>query len=164
MSEQRNEDLTHEERRAFGSLAANVTPSSALEDRVVGALREQGLVRRVSWWERAFATVPRPVRLATAAVALVFTFVAGVEYGKRSDDAAIPEVRLDPAAEEETPEAVEPRDTGGALMASTEVGSEDEMVVAGLEKPQLASLDEGHGDFPPYPLEGRPRAISPKYR
>lgn len=163
MNEKRNEELTREERRAFGSLAATVSPSAGLEDRVVASLREKGLVRRASWWERALASVPRPVRLTTAAAALVFTFVAGVEYGKRSNEATIPEVRLDPAAEEETPEVRESHDSGGALMAAAEP-TESERIVAGLEKPQPAALAEGHGDFPPYPLEGRPRAISPKYR
>jgi hypothetical protein len=51
------------------------------------------------------------------------------------------------------------------LMAKGDEAAGSELMLAvGLEKPQLATLDEGYGDFPPYPLEGRDRAISPKYR
>jgi hypothetical protein len=154
MTESRNEELTREERRAFDVLAAAVPPPPALEERIVAELRERGFVRRIPWWERVLATVPRPVRLATAAAALLLAFVAGVQYGKRSNEAPPPEVRLDP-----------PQDAAGALMASAEDVAESELrMLAGLEKPEPSILDEGHGDFPPYPLDGRPRAISPKYR
>jgi len=164
MNEQRKDDLTREERRAFGSLAATVSGSSDLEDRVVASLHERGLVRRVSWWVRAFESVPRVPRLVAAALALIFAFTVGVEYGKRSGDAEIPEVRLE--TEQAPAEAVESmEDTAGAVMATADEATESEVILAvGLEKPQLATLDEGFGDFPPYPLEGRDRAISPKYR
>ena len=143
MTESRNEELTREERRAFDALAAAVPPPPALEERIVAQLRERGLARRAPWWERVLATVPRPVRLAAAAAALLLAFVAGVQYGKRSNEAPLPEVRLEP--EEDVVES-------------------ELRMLAGLEKPEPSILDEGHGDFPPYPLDGHPRAISPKYR
>jgi hypothetical protein len=163
MTEPRNEELTREERGAFDALAANAVPPPALEERVVAALRERGLARSAPWWERVLAPVPKPARLAAAAAALVLAFVAGVEYGKRSNEAPLPEVRLEPPDGEGAAEPV--TDEGGARMAAGEEVAESELrMLAGLEKPELSVLDEGHGDFPPYPLDGRPRAISPKYR
>jgi hypothetical protein len=115
MNEQRKDDLTREERRAFDSLAATVSGSSDLEDRVVASLHERGLVRRVSWWVRAFESVPRVPRLVAVALALIFAFTVGVEYGKRSGDAEIPEVRLEAEESTETPEPME--DAAGTVMA-----------------------------------------------
>jgi len=165
MTEERNEELTLDEHRALRSLAGTGAPSRGLEARVVSALRERGLVRRASAWERALAAVPRRVRFVAALASLVAAFVAGTEYGKRSTGAPVPEVRLETPAAPETP-AVEPAPapSGAALAAFDDDPEAEERVIAGLEKPQLAVLDEGHGDFPPYPLDGKTRAISPKYR
>ena len=163
MSEQQNDELTREERRAFGSLAGAVPASSDLEDRVVTVLHERGLVRKQSWLERTFQSVPRVPRLVVAGLALGATFVVGMEYGKRVDDAQVPEVRLEAEEPAETTKPIE--QSGEAVMASVDDTTDSEIRLAvGLAKPDLGTLDEGYGDFPPYPLDGRTRAISPKYR
>jgi len=162
MNEERSEDLTREERAAFGSLSGTEAPSAEMEDRIVAALAERGLVRREPWWLRAYRSVPPVPRMAVAAASILIAFVVGVEYGKRSAEVpgtgteGIPEVRLDePAEENQTAE-----DPGGTMVAS-----EDDWTIRAGMKPDLASLDNGgHGAFPPFPLEGRDVSISPKYR
>ena len=164
MNEKRSEDLTRQERTAFGSLSETASPSAEVEDRVVSALAERGLVRLEPWWLRVYRWVPPAPRMAMAAVSVLIAFVVGVEYGKRSAEVpatgteGIPEVRLDEPTEEE--KTVE--DPGGTMVAYEE---DDTWTSRAGMKPDLASLDNGgHGAFPPFPLEGRDVSISPKYR
>lgn len=74
------DDLTPEEREAFDALPREGVPPGGLEDRVVGALRHEGLLASSLPWARA----ARGVRgwLVAAAAAGLALFASGVATGQ----------------------------------------------------------------------------------
>ncbi|MFC1852675.1 hypothetical protein ACFL27_20950 [candidate division CSSED10-310 bacterium] len=77
MNDQHN-GLTDEERQAFQALREGNYYSRKNEDRIVKTLKKQGLIQ----------SSPRPgfqnfLWLATAAAALILTFMLGVQYGRQ---------------------------------------------------------------------------------
>ena len=149
MSDERSEELTREERHEFHELEGGELPGPGCEDRIVGALRQRGLVRRVPWTQRIMGRLPVVPRLALGLGAVIVAFGLGVQYGKQGGTPVVPAVIAEPDLFEN-------------------VGNDGE-VVAFLEdavgKPNFAFLDgDDYGDFPPYPLDGRSRSISPKHR
>ncbi|MFH1277766.1 MAG: hypothetical protein ABIK65_05255 [Candidatus Eisenbacteria bacterium] len=74
----RSDELTAEERKAFRSLGDERAPAGE-EERILGALRSRGLVKRAAG-RRPFGGA---FRIAAAAALLIGTFLAGAEYGSR---------------------------------------------------------------------------------
>jgi hypothetical protein len=176
MNDEHSEDLTREERRAFEALADPVSPPPGCETRIVEALRERDLIRsdapaggplRTGILRRLFSPLPK-VAFATAALAAAF--LLGAQYGKRSAEPEPPAALLE---EPFLPDKGEKELYGGG----------DDEMLALLERPSPPSRpersppeeplrkpvidprsDPDFGEFPPYPLDGTSRAISPKYR
>ncbi len=82
----RSDGLSREEQEAFSTLSRELQPPAALEDRVVSALRDQGLISsaRTIWWR----TMPR---LAAAAVLIL---AVGFAAGRVTVSPPPPESRL----------------------------------------------------------------------
>jgi hypothetical protein len=152
MNDERSEDLTREERHAFRDLEGGELPGRGCEDRIVGALRQRGLVRSVPWTQRLFGRVPMVPRLALGLGAVIMAFGLGVQYGKQGTPASLPAATVEPELFEEVDENV---GGGGDVLVSLELA---------IGKPDLASLGgSDYGDFPPYPLDGRSRSVSPRH-
>lgn len=78
MSQEFEDELSAEERRALDGLAREKAPPQPLEERVVGALRREGLIRPAgSAWRR------RAPRLGLALAASLLFFVLGTLAGAR---------------------------------------------------------------------------------
>lgn len=87
----RSDGLTPEEQRAFDAMSREAPPPADLEDRVVSALRDEGLVRpAASFWQRARPRRVRP-RLAAAAILVLAVGFAAGRFSVSPPDPAAPE-------------------------------------------------------------------------
>ena len=85
-----DEELTPEERESLEALAREHPPADALEERIVRALRAEGLLRP----PRILNLPPAPAWLGAAAAAAVALFVAGFALGQWIESRHTTEVLL----------------------------------------------------------------------
>jgi hypothetical protein len=86
-----HDDLTPEERQAFAALSRQRIPPAALEERVVGALRAEGLLSQDTR-RTAGASGVRPWWTAAAVAAGVALFASGVAVGQWRAGGPTPDV------------------------------------------------------------------------
>jgi hypothetical protein len=159
MSDERSDELTPRERSSLEKLSRAQSPSAECEERVVAALRDSGWIREEGRDRPAFWKLAGLPRLAVGFAALAVAFVLGMEFGRRSAVPTPSEVIVEPSEE-----ALD--DGSGEMMAALGASEsvDDPWSAGGGGKPALGPAEEeGFGEFPPYPLDGVRRSISPKY-
>jgi hypothetical protein len=142
-------DLTPEEEMAFQRLPRELEPSRILEERVVKALREEGVLRaaQVETGQPATATSPwlRPWMVAVSVAASLVLFASGVFFGQRMGSMTTAEAFIQVREQDAAQVALRIQEAGSAYVAALAALSEFEPAGQGGGRSEQAASMEGVG-------------------